>query len=44
MRGKLKLIFWRTGISNDLWPTRSLDLTPSEFFLLGPMKGKVYMN
>jgi len=31
-------------ISKNLWPPRSPDLTPADFFLLGLLKGKVYKN
>ena len=31
-------------ISKNLWPPRSLDLTPADFFLWGLLKGKVYKN
>ena len=31
-------------ISENLWPPRSPDLTPADFFLWGPLKGKVYKN
>jgi len=31
-------------ISKNLWPPRSPDLTPVDFFLWGLLKGKVYKN
>ena len=31
-------------ISKYLWPPRSPDLTPADFFLWGLLKGKVYKN
>jgi hypothetical protein len=31
-------------ISKDLWPPRSPDLFPPNFFLWGALKGKVYVN
>ena len=31
-------------ISKTLWPPRSPDLTPDDFFLWGLLKGKVYKN
>ena len=31
-------------ISKNLWPPRSPDLTPTDFFLWGLLKGKVYKN
>ena len=35
--------FFRTELSQkNLWPPRSPDLTPADFFLWGLMKGKVY--
>jgi hypothetical protein len=30
--------------SKDLWPTKFPGLTPSDFFLRGLQKGKVYTN
>jgi hypothetical protein len=29
-------------ISQNFWPPRSPDLTPADFFLWGPLKGRVY--
>ena len=31
-------------ISKKLWPPRSPDLTPADFFVWGLLKGKVYKN
>jgi len=31
-------------ISKNIWPPRSPDLTPADFFLWGLLKGKVYKN
>ena len=31
-------------ISKKLWPPRSPDLTPADFFLWGLLKGKLYKN
>jgi len=31
-------------ISKNLWPPRSPDLTPADFFIWGLLKGKVYKN
>ena len=31
-------------ISKALWPSRSPDLSPSDFFLWGTLKGKTYAN
>jgi len=31
-------------ISKNLWPPRSPDLTPADFFRWGLLKGKVYKN
>jgi hypothetical protein len=31
-------------ISRGLWPPRSPDLTPPDFFLCGHLKGRSYMN
>ena len=31
-------------ISKGLWPPRSPDLTPSDYFLWGYLKGRVYRN
>jgi len=31
-------------ISKGIWPPRSPDLTPSDYFLCGYLKGRVYQN
>ena len=37
--------FFKTELSQkNLWPTRSPDLTPADFFLWGLLKGKLYKN
>ena len=37
--------FFQDGIiSKNLWPPRSPDLKPADFFLWGLLKGKVYKN
>ena len=42
---KLKVFFLKNGIiSKNLWPPRSPDLTPADFFLWGLSKSKVYKN
>ena len=42
---KLKVFFFKTELSQkNLWPRRSPDLTPADFFLWGILKGKVYKN
>ena len=41
---KLKDFFQDRIISKNIWPPRSPDLTPAEFFLWGLLKGKVYKN
>ena len=40
----IKLFFKGRIISKNLWPPRSPDLTPADFFLWGLLKGKVYKN
>jgi len=40
---KLK-VFLKIIISKNLWPPRSPNLTPIDFFLWGLLKGKVYKN
>jgi len=41
---KLK-VFLKTELSQkNLWPPRSPDLTPADFFLWGLLKSKVYKN
>jgi hypothetical protein len=42
-REKLK-VFKDRMISKKLWPPRSPDLTPADFFLWGLLKSKVYKN
>ena len=43
-REKLK-VFFKTELSQkNLWPPRSPDLTPADYFLWGLLKGKVYKN
>ena len=38
-------VFFKTELSQkNLWPPRSLDLTPADFFLWGLLKGRVYKN
>ncbi|PSN42462.1 hypothetical protein C0J52_18920 [Blattella germanica] len=39
---ELRRIFGRRLISNDFWPPRSPDLTPSDFYLWGVLKGRIY--
>ena len=43
---KLEVFFFSKDriISKNLWPPRSPDLTPADFFLWGLLKGKVYKN
>jgi len=41
---KLKVFFKDRIISKNLWPPRSPDLTPADFFLWNLSKGKVYKN
>ena len=41
---ELKGFFQDTIISRNLWPPRSHDLTPADFFLWGLLKGTVYKN
>ena len=41
---KLKAFFKDRIISKNLWPPRSPDLTPADFFLWGILKSKVYKN
>jgi len=41
---KLKDFFKDRIISKKLWPSRSPDLTPVDFFLWGLLKGKLYKN
>jgi len=38
-------VFFKTELSQkNLWPPRSPDLTPADFFLWGLLKGTVYKN
>ena len=39
---EIESIFKGRIITKNLWPPRSPDLTPADFFLWGPLKGKVY--
>jgi len=41
---KLKVFFKDRIISKKLWPPRSPDLKPTDFFLWGLLKGKVCKN
>ena len=41
---KLEVFFKDRSISKNLWPPRSPDLTPADFFLWGLLKRKVYKN
>ena len=41
---EIKSFFKDRIISKNLWPPRSPDLTPADFFLWGLLKGKVYQN
>ena len=40
----LQTIFCSRIISKNLWPPRSPDLTPPDFYLWGAMKNKIYCN
>ena len=40
----LQNVFGRRLISKGLWPPRSPDLSPPDFYLWGAMKGSVYRN
>ncbi|CAI6354061.1 unnamed protein product [Macrosiphum euphorbiae] len=40
----LREFFGERIISKGLWPPRSPDLTPPDFFLWGYLKGRVYKN
>jgi len=42
--GETESFFQDRIISKNIWPPRSPDLTPADFFLWGLMKGKVYKN
>jgi hypothetical protein len=35
-------VFWDRSISSDIWPARSPDLNPCDFFFWGCVKDKVY--
>jgi hypothetical protein len=37
-------VFANRIISKTIWPPRSLDLSPPDFFLWGAMKNSVYLN
>jgi hypothetical protein len=37
-------VFGDRIISNDIWPARSPDLNPCDFFFWGYLKNKVYSN
>jgi len=42
---KLKVSFLRQNyLKKKIWPPRSPDLTPADFFIWGLLKGKVYKN
>jgi len=41
---KLEVFLKDRIISKNLWPPRSPDFTPADFFLWGLLKGKVYKN
>jgi hypothetical protein len=41
---QLQMYFGERVISRGLWPTRSPDLTPPDYFLWGFLKEKVYRN
>jgi len=41
---KIKSFFGNCAISKGLWPQRSPDLTPPDYFLWGYLKGTVYQN
>jgi hypothetical protein len=40
----LKEIFGKRIISRNLWPSRSPDLTPLDFYLLGAVKSALYRD
>jgi hypothetical protein len=40
----LNEVFENRLISRGLWPTRSPDLNPCDFYLLGNLKDKMYSN
>jgi hypothetical protein len=41
---EIESYFGNRIISKNLWPSKSLDLTPPDFFLWGLLKGHVYSN
>jgi len=41
---EIQSFFGDRVISKRLWPPRSPDLTPSDYFLWGYLKGRVYQN
>jgi len=41
---EIQSFFGDPVISKGLWPTRSPDLTPPDYFLWGYLKGRVYRN
>jgi len=41
---EIQSFFGDRAISKGLWPPRSPDLTPSDYFLWGYLKGRVYQN
>jgi len=41
---EIQYFFGDRAISKGLWPPRSPDLTPSDYFLWGYLKGRVYQN
>jgi len=41
---KIQSYFSDRVISKGLWPPRSPDLTPPDYFLWGYLKGRVYQN
>ena len=42
---EIESFLFKTELSQkNLWPPRSPDLTPADFFLWGLLKGKVYKN
>ena len=40
----VRKVFGERVISQDLWPPRSPDLTPPDFYLWGKLKGLVYAD
>lgn len=41
---RIRAVFGNRLISKPLWPARSPDLTPNDFYLWGALKNKVYNN